>query len=210
MLLSLTSLETFLYLLDYTILRRLHLLCLAKAQLSGFHLLSLSVSLHLNAIQNIFNAKYISNVTWICEGLEVFRCQIVGLQRLNQCGHSIFSYIAESGLVEEECSKEEQSVPEEVQACKHLHEAVYGQLILDLGYEYPHISIYWKQYTVGGNEYRDFGEVIRNILHLTLASGLDRLSTLKNLQVFEFEGADLPELECISEHWPMLRVKRGL
>ncbi|KAF9132543.1 hypothetical protein BGX30_012623 [Mortierella sp. GBA39] len=82
--------------------------------------------------------------------------------------------------------------------------------VLDLGYEYRHINTYWKQYTVGGNEYRDNGGVIRNTLHLSLASGLDQLSTLKNLHLFEFEGADLLELELIAEHWPMLKVKRGL
>ncbi|KAF9540901.1 hypothetical protein EC957_003648 [Mortierella hygrophila] len=147
--------------------KRFHLLCLAKAQLSGFPLPSLSVSLHLDAIQNTFNAEYISNVTWVSEGLEVFRCQIADLQRLNQ-------------LIEEESSKEEQRVREE------------------------------NQYTVDGNEYRDYGGVIRNTLHLSLASGLDRLSTLKNLQVFEFEIADLLELECIAEHRPMLRAKPGI
>lgn len=174
-----------------------------------------------DATQHIFNAEYISNVVWVCEGLEVFRCQIVGLQRLNQCGHSVLSYITESGLAEEECSNEEQGVLEEVRACKHLHEAVYDQLsrltklrVLDLGYEYRHINTYRKQYTVGGNECREYGGFIRDTLQLSLASGLDRLSTLKNLQVFEFEGVDhemdLPELEWIAEYWPKLRVMRGL
>ncbi|KAF9316081.1 hypothetical protein BGZ91_005630 [Linnemannia elongata] len=174
-----------------------------------------------DAIQHAFDAEYISIVTWVCVGLEVFRCQIVGLKRLNECGHSVLSYITESGLAGEECSNEERRVLEEVRACKYLHEAVYDQLsrltklrVLDLGYEYRRSTHYRKRYTVGGNEYRVYGLVIRDTLQLSLTSGLDRLSTLKNLQVFGFEGVDhemdLPELEWIAEHWPNLRVMRGL
>jgi hypothetical protein len=174
-----------------------------------------------DAIQHKFEAEYISNVAWVCEGLEVFRCQILGLKRLNMSEHSVLSYIIESGLREEEYSDEERLVLENVRKCQDLHEGVYDQLsklsqlrVLDLGYEYRSIRFYRKHYTVGGNEYRDYGGVIRDTLQLSLASGLDRLSTLKNLQVFGFEGVDhemdLPELEWIAEHWPKLRIMRGL
>lgn len=117
----------------------------------------------------------------------------------------MLSYITESGLAEGECSNEEQRVLEEVRACKRLHEGVYDQLsritqfrVLGLNCEYRHIDTYWKQYTVGGNECRNYGGVTRNTLQLSLASGLDQLPTLKNLQVFGGgvgHKVDPPELE---------------
>ncbi|KAF9910535.1 hypothetical protein EC991_006353 [Linnemannia zychae] len=174
-----------------------------------------------DAIQHSFDAEHISESVWVCEGLEVFRCQIVGLSRLDQNEHSIMSYITESGLLEAECSTKEQSVLAKARTCKRLHEAVYDQLarftklkILDLGYEYRSTWSYITRYTTAGNEYRDYGGLIKDTLQLSLASGLDRLATLENLQVFGFEGVDhemdLFELEWIAIHWPRLRIMRGL
>lgn len=76
-----------------------------------------------DAIQHKFEAEYVSNVAWVCEGLEVFRCQIVGLYRLSMTGHSVLSYITESGLREEEFSDKERLVLENVRICQYLHEA---------------------------------------------------------------------------------------
>ncbi|KAF9089850.1 hypothetical protein BGX29_011816 [Mortierella sp. GBA35] len=174
-----------------------------------------------DAIQHKFDAEHLSSAVWICEGLQVFRCQIVGLERLNQVEHSILSYITESALEETQCSVEEQLVLSKVRTCQYLHEAVYDQLsrftklrVLDLGYEYRHLTEYTTRYTAGGSEYRDYGGLIENTLQLSLASGLDRLSTLKYLEVFGFEGVDheidMSEIQWMAEAWPRLRVLRGL
>ncbi|KAF9126179.1 hypothetical protein BGW39_006812 [Mortierella sp. 14UC] len=174
-----------------------------------------------DAIQYSFDADHISNSVWVCEGLEVFRCQIVGLSRLDQDEHSVLSYITESGLREDECSTEEQRVLTKARTCKDQHEAVYDQLarftklrVLDLGYEYRSVNRYSTRYTVAGNEYRDYGGLIPDTLQLSLSSGLGRLATLGNLQVFGFEGVDhemdLLEIEWIAVHWPRLREMRGI
>lgn len=51
-------------------------------------------------------------------------------------------------------------------------------------------------------------------LELTLESGMDRLSELKRLEVFAFEGTShgvgKAELEWMAENWPRLRGLRGL
>ncbi|KAF9543739.1 hypothetical protein EC957_000518 [Mortierella hygrophila] len=51
-------------------------------------------------------------------------------------------------------------------------------------------------------------------LELTLESGLDRLSELKRLEVFAFEGTShgvgKAEVEWMAENWPRLRELRGL
>ncbi|KAG0280235.1 hypothetical protein BGZ95_010834 [Linnemannia exigua] len=174
-----------------------------------------------DAIQHSFDADHISNTLWVCDGLEVFRCQIVGLSRLNQDEHSILSYITESGLQEDDCSTEELRILKKAHTCRCLHVAVYNQLarfvklrVLDLGYEYRNIKYPTTSYTVAGNEYRYYGDVIQDTMQLSLASGLDQLSTLENLEVFGFEGVDheidLLEIEWIAEHWPRLKVMRGL
>ncbi|KAG0375024.1 hypothetical protein BGX24_009642 [Mortierella sp. AD032] len=174
-----------------------------------------------DAIQHSFDADHISNALWVCEGLEVFRCQIVGLSRLSQDEHSIWSYITETGLQEDDCSTDEQRILKKARACQYLHEAVYDQLarliklrVLDLGYEYRNIEGAITRYTVAGNEYHDYGDVIRDTMQLSLTSGLGRLSTLVNLQVFGFEGVDhemdMFEIEWIADSWPRLKVMRGL
>jgi hypothetical protein len=90
--------------------------------------------------------------------------------------------------------------------------------VLDLGYEWRDI---WAdsrrdtlRYTYLGQEYINYGTPFKNTLQLTLATGLDRLSGLRHLEVFGFEGVDhrirKEELEWMAVHWPKLKVMRGL
>ncbi|KAF9905988.1 hypothetical protein EC991_001147 [Linnemannia zychae] len=56
--------------------------------------------------------------------------------------------------------------------------------------------------------------MMHNCLKLSLDMGLGALSTLKDLEVFGFEGIeheiDEMEIEWMAEHWPKLKVMRGL
>lgn len=66
----------------------------------------------------------------------------------------------------------------------------------------------------GAQSYKDYGDPFPDTLELSLASGLDRLSTLTELEVFGFESVDHrideEELSWMAEKWPRLRVMRGL
>ncbi|KAF9906094.1 hypothetical protein EC991_000961 [Linnemannia zychae] len=64
------------------------------------------------------------------------------------------------------------------------------------------------------DSYIDYGGPHLGTLKLTLNSGLARLETLSNLEVFGFEGVDhrigRQELEWMAFSWPKLKVIRGL
>ena len=92
--------------------------------------------------------------------------------------------------------------------------------ILDLGYAWknPNTSAkgahsFYQNFT-DESLYINYGNPIEVTLDLILESGLDRLSTLTRLEVFEFEGVDFklgkPELEWMASHWPRLKTVRGL
>ncbi|KAF9133293.1 hypothetical protein BGW39_010110 [Mortierella sp. 14UC] len=109
-----------------------------------------------------------------------------------------------------------------------LHGQVYDRLAemtllraLDLGHEfrYPFDELFVAAgeatvYEVSGRMYTTLSPPISGTLELTLASGLSRLSALKNLEVFGFEGVDhlieTEEVAWMAENWPKLRILRGL
>ncbi|KAG0379574.1 hypothetical protein BGX24_012609 [Mortierella sp. AD032] len=63
-------------------------------------------------------------------------------------------------------------------------------------------------------KYNRYSPSIPDTLDLTLESGFDQLETLKELEVFGFEGVghhlDKAELNWMAEKWPKLRVMRGI
>ncbi|KAK3848534.1 MAG: hypothetical protein J3R72DRAFT_484751 [Linnemannia gamsii] len=114
---------------------------------------------------------------------------------------------------------------EQRQRCHDLHERVYSRLaemtrlrVLDLGnefrYPYEISSVDIQETMIGGRLYAGCSPPIANTLKLTLESGLGQLRSLKNLEVFGFEGVDhrieTKELAWMAESWPRLRIMRGL
>ncbi|KAF9129161.1 hypothetical protein BGW39_004429 [Mortierella sp. 14UC] len=63
-------------------------------------------------------------------------------------------------------------------------------------------------------DYNWYRPPIEDTLDLTLASGLNQLETLKNLEVFGFEGVDhrmeKVEMDWMAAKWPKLKVMRGI
>lgn len=92
--------------------------------------------------------------------------------------------------------------------------------VLELGMEYGDLG-YQKKIRVhsvpfirrGAQTYIDYGPPPLNTLELSLASGLEQLSALRNLQEFGFEGVDCQideeELRWMAMAWPKLRVMCG-
>ncbi|KAK3841565.1 MAG: hypothetical protein J3R72DRAFT_153478 [Linnemannia gamsii] len=127
----------------------------------------------------------------------MFRCQVFVTERVN------LDY-ARVALPAEKTSKAFQEQQHRI----YDHFAELTQLsTLDLDY-------LRRDPEEGRAAYIDYGGPIERTLELTLKSGLDRLSTMKNLRVFGFEGVDFKlsklELEWMVDNWPRLRVPRGL
>ncbi|KAF9138121.1 hypothetical protein BG015_002480 [Linnemannia schmuckeri] len=181
-----------------------------------------------DAIHHRIDVKLLIENPFACEeGLETFRCQVVGLERLYidkaSCMDKIIELTStgrgESGGVTTTAEKMDEALQE-------LQIKVFEQLgrftrltTLDLGYAWRHPnsanqgrSRFYKG--ADGKDCVRYEDPIRGTLDLTLETGLDRLSTLTRLEVFGFEGVDFrlgkPELEWMAVNWPQLKVLRGL
>ncbi|KAF9119011.1 hypothetical protein BGX30_004147, partial [Mortierella sp. GBA39] len=164
-----------------------------------------------------------------CEDrLETFRCQVVGLERLYTDTTSVAGWILElAGAGRGETAgvlTTTENIDEQLQA---LQINVFEQLarltrlkILDLGYAWrnPNAATeaaprFYQNFT-DEKLYVNHGNPIEGTLDLSPESGLDRLSTLTQLEVSGFEGVDFKldrsELEWMASHWPRLKVPRGL
>ncbi|KAF9929087.1 hypothetical protein FBU30_001873 [Linnemannia zychae] len=173
-----------------------------------------------DGIEYKIEADYLLDHPWVCTKLEILRCQIVGVHRLSE--EEEMDYIqGELFLkINKPLSIEEAAAIEKHKRLRAQQFKVYDRLaelsslrVLDLGAEYR-IGNKQKLVKFGVHNYVYYGRPIPNTLELTLASGLDRLSGLKNIEIFGFEGVDhridYGELRWISENWPKLEVMRGL
>ncbi|KAG0275660.1 hypothetical protein BGZ95_008529 [Linnemannia exigua] len=147
-----------------------------------------------DTIHHRIDADLLTEKPFACAGLEMFRCQVVVTERVKLDDTGV-------AIPPERTSKALQDQQHRI----YDHLAVLTQLsTLDLGYLWRNIDA----------SYIERGGPIECTLELTLESGLDRLSTLKNLQVFGFEGVDFKlgklELEWMVANWPRLRILRGL
>ncbi|KAF9092983.1 hypothetical protein BGX23_003763 [Mortierella sp. AD031] len=128
----------------------------------------------------------------------------------------------ENEEVEEE---EELSATEKHERCEDQHRHIYKELarltelrVLELGVDnidrYDLMGGNPGTYLVDGRLYYNHFGPTPNTLKLSLDSGLDRLKTLKKLEVFGFEGVDhrIGEraLKWMSGTWMRLRLMRGL
>ncbi|KAG0272866.1 hypothetical protein BGZ95_011339 [Linnemannia exigua] len=154
----------------------------------------------LDAIWQGIDASDLLEEPWICRSLETLRCQIVGIDLLTSKGNIRYD----------------------------VHERVYDRLaemtqlrVLDLGHEFRNgFDALWMATgdnglcEIDGRMYTWLSPPIPGTLELTLASGLGRLSALKKLEVFGFEGVhhriENKEIAWMAENWPRLRTLRGL
>ncbi|KAF8941478.1 hypothetical protein BGZ47_007369 [Haplosporangium gracile] len=179
----------------------------------------------LDGVNHKIDVEDLESNEWVCSDLEKLRCQFVGFSRLTTSEEAILESVAEESAVEK--SAGEESVNEELKERRRLgreqQQTVYNRLstftrlrVLDLGYEFRELSLIRTARSPRDilQWYPTFAQPIAGTMKLSLASGLGRLETLKELEVFGFEGADhrigKSELEWMAVHWPKLKVLRGL
>ncbi|KAG0293264.1 hypothetical protein BGZ96_003083 [Linnemannia gamsii] len=185
----------------------------------------------IDAPHHRIDANFMNRYEWVCLGLESLRCQLTGFSRLDRAEQGMYLEIFGSdpdliGLAETQ--EEHQSLLEKALLCKLQHTQVYKQLALmtrlrtlDLGYESRNIYLRTRTFPrahlleqADRDDYIDYGGIHLGTMSLTLNSGLARLETLANLEVFGFEGVDQrigeEEVEWMAASWPKLRVLRGL
>ncbi|KAF9540886.1 hypothetical protein EC957_003633 [Mortierella hygrophila] len=169
----------------------------------------------LDGVHHKIDVEDLESHEWVCSDLEELRCQFVGISRLAVSEEAILES-AEGKNVDEDL-KERQRFGREQQKTVYNRLSTFTHLrVLDLGYEFRELSL--LQTTRSPREflqwYPSFGEPIEGTMELSLVSGLGRLGTLKDLEVFGFEGVDhrigKPELEWMAVYWPKLKVMRGL
>ncbi|KAG0069266.1 hypothetical protein BGZ89_003225 [Linnemannia elongata] len=198
----------------------------------------------IDAPHHRIDADYMNRCKWVCQGLESLSCQLTGFARLDSAEQELYQDIfgSDPDLIDiAEMHEEHQSLLDKALLCKLQHTQVYKQLalmtrlrVLDLGYEFRNVYLrtrinFRNQYpltnAVAANllahhppeqtdGYIDYGGPHPGTMRLTLSSGLARLATLVNLEVFGFEGVDHriaeAELEWMASAWPKLKVMRGL
>ncbi|KAG0281910.1 hypothetical protein BGZ95_006417 [Linnemannia exigua] len=188
-------------------------------------LLELSLSLKtFNGIHHRITAQHLATHLWSCAGLEVFRCQIVGLPTLKKSDRTAIDTLSVIGsLSAEDTALSEDSqhskVREKQQHWLDIHGLVYDRLaslihltVLDLGWESRDV---WRLERTIVRRHDAWSEApIHDSLELSLASGLKRLAPLTKLEVFGFDGVNhrigKPELEWMARSWHRLKVMRGL
>ncbi|KAF9123121.1 hypothetical protein BGW39_009247 [Mortierella sp. 14UC] len=184
----------------------------------------------INAIQHILHVDYFTNTScppWICAtSLETLRCQIRGISRLRDPEET---YIYRDALVhimiDQPLFPEEEYALRLFKTGRDQERLIFARLsqltllrTLDIGMEYRSVQAGYgcnqPYYKVGRKRYIDYGRPLTDTLELSLESGLDQLKTLRELQVFGFEGCnhriEEKELKWMAETWPRLREMRGL
>ncbi|KAF9126183.1 hypothetical protein BGW39_006816 [Mortierella sp. 14UC] len=190
-----------------------------------------------DGIHHKLDAAHMLKYPWACRELETFRCQVVGIPRLTAAEQEFLDSTIKSSADDNNTDNnisdgsnnndvnismnrselaEKQQRSQELQHQVMDHFAALSNLTtLDLGYEYRDTrgaqfkrqqDLEWPiQFT---------GELRFDTLELTLATGLDRLSSLTRLETFGFEGTNhrigKPELAWMATNWPRLKILRGL
>ncbi|KAF9099813.1 hypothetical protein BGX23_011413 [Mortierella sp. AD031] len=162
----------------------------------------------------------------VCRGLEVFRCQVVGLGRLFATEEAAYEtclrFLIEKGGSSTIKAKDIQDqqireilpflqTADEIKIMRDLRILEVGASNKDGKRIYDSCP---RTYLVNGRLYYEGYGPTPYTLKLSLDSGLDRLESLKNLEVFAFDGVDhriqIEELTWMSEAWPRLRLMRGI
>ncbi|KAG0197760.1 hypothetical protein BGX28_008722 [Mortierella sp. GBA30] len=181
----------------------------------------------LDAIHHKMEVQGILVRPWVCAQMTVFRCQIVGVNRLTAEEQKVVDHLVASGRL---CSRdslegEERLAVERLADSREHQQAILGRIgqwtalkTLCFGHEYRNYRLCQLDeppyYTVDGVKYLQYDGPIPNTLELSLESGLERLAGLKDLEVFGFEGLDhrigKAELDWMAVNWPKLKIMRGL
>ncbi|KAF9541537.1 hypothetical protein EC957_002973 [Mortierella hygrophila] len=189
----------------------------------------------LDAISHKFEAQRLLDCQWASSRLIVFRVQIIGVERLTAEQQDVMDTLVGSGrlrldnstdLQQDSLSEDERRAVSQLQRSRLQQHEVLSRMshqwsslkTLCFGHEYRNYLLYQLDeppyYEVDGVEYLRYGDPIPNTLELSLESGLDRLSTLNDLELFGFEGLDhrigKAELEWMAVSWPRLKIMRGL
>ncbi|KAG0197336.1 hypothetical protein BGX33_000733, partial [Mortierella sp. NVP41] len=192
----------------------------------------------LNSIKERLSVNKVLSFPWACSRLEVLRIQFVGFDRLTPEEQHVFDSIprvststAEEHVGQEvqqhqSLDEEQQQILEKHRRCREQHHNMYDRLatltqlkVLNTGYEYRDVwdvertpSSLYKG--ADGQTYYRYSGPIANTMEWSLESGLDRLVTLMNLEVFGFEGSDhrigKAELDWMAASWPRLKTVTGL
>ncbi|KAF9093075.1 hypothetical protein BGX29_010115 [Mortierella sp. GBA35] len=142
---------------------------------------------------------------WACEELEVFRCQIVGSERLTKEEEAVLDRIRnrKSGDEGEEDNGNGSPLPGGRNDDDDNDDEEVLRVLEKNGRSPP-----------SSDGYVAYTGLLPGTMELSLTSGLDRLGTLKDLEVFGFEGVDhrigKSELDWMTVAWPKLKVMRGL
>ncbi|KAG0293306.1 hypothetical protein BGZ96_003025 [Linnemannia gamsii] len=191
----------------------------------------------LDAISHKFEAQTLLECQWASSRLNVFRVQIIEVERLSEEQKVVIDALVGSGRLRLDnnmsdlqqdplLSEEEHEAVRQLRRSQTMQQEILGRMshqwqslrTLCFGHEHRNYRLHELDeppgYEVDGVEYFQYGGPILHTLELTLESGLDRLSTLKDLEVFGFEGLDhrigKAELDWMAIQWPKLKVMRGL
>lgn len=188
-----------------------------------------------DGIHHTIEANHILKYPWACRNLETFRCQIIGIPRLTIAEQEFLDSTdveaeltdggdddsdddSDNSLKNVACialsKKKKRSLELQLAVMDHLAELT-SLKVLDLGYEYRDIHGTQRKKMQDPNcTVKIEGKPTPDSLKLTLATGLDRLSSLTQLEIFGFEGVNhhigKPELSWMATAWPKLKVLRGL
>ncbi|KAG9062187.1 hypothetical protein KI688_006519 [Linnemannia hyalina] len=181
------------------------------------------------AIASRIEADHLLERPWVCEDLEVFRCQIIGFSRLDSDEKLVYNESVQvlETTKRELISKEQQRIIDKHQRHQEQHRRVYKRLAsltklttLGLGHDIIPPSqrnrrnIKYRRYSHDTCKYIVEPNPIMEAIERSLPSGLARLGTLKNLRVFEFGAPNHeinePELEWMAKAWPCLSGMFGL
>ncbi|KAG0264728.1 hypothetical protein BGZ95_003531, partial [Linnemannia exigua] len=145
----------------------------------------------LDAIQHRITAQaLLYNPPWVCHGLEIFRCQIVGVSRLSESDVKALRDLPSSG------SSANIFLTTQQRSVLRLDRMTMGQQqsILERLSRLTRLKVLevsFKKYKGPGRPTQEdvtYVDYILDTLELTLDSGLGQLASLKDLEMFGFEG----------------------
>ncbi|KAF9144388.1 hypothetical protein BGX30_012962 [Mortierella sp. GBA39] len=177
----------------------------------------------LDAQVHTIDMSFYANEPWECLALETLHCRIRGITRLTQTEQWIYN----NGCTNTSAKKAWQYLwmdghdYEEEEVDPDMILAKYSNSVAQQRRAYDRLAGLkrLKSLQLGPRQPRGIGYYLEDLrredtLELTLESGLDRLSELKRLEVFGFEGTShgvgKAELEWMAENWPRLKELRGL
>ncbi|KAF8928114.1 hypothetical protein BGZ52_003709 [Haplosporangium bisporale] len=177
-----------------------------------------------DSIEHTLHVDEMLRQPWACKGLEWLTVQIRGVSRLTDGEQIVVDRVMVPGY-SGDVSVDEEAAVEKFERCQAQQHGVYDRLAsltrlkhLDLGYENRDPAIGRRReverYEVGGKEYVRYNGPMFDTLEMSLASGLDRLGALKDLEMIRFECINYrigrPELEWMAQSWRKLNLMYGL